>query len=177
MTKLTLPAIALAILALAACAPKTAEEAPPAPAPVSGDEPQLRAGLWEYTITVGGVESTGIRTCADPAHAVPFTGATQCPDSKRTKTGEGSWSIQATCNNGSAGTMTLNGEMRGDMQTSYSVTVNTTISGAADAALDGSQTATLNGKWASETCPPGLKPGAIETAQGIIDSSAIKKGG
>ena len=31
-----------------------------------------------------------------------------------------------------------------------------------------------NAKWLAETCPANLPAGAIETAQGIIDSSAVK---
>lgn len=165
--------VGAAALALAACGGKGGEKAEaPAPAAVTSDT--VRPGLWEYAVSMAGSDPQTARTCADAAHGGPFMGPAQCSNVQRTKTADGVWTIAGSCDAGPNGVLTLSGEMRGDLQTSYSITMTTAIKGAANAALNGSQTATINAKWLAETCPAGLPPGAIETPQGIIDSSAVK---
>ncbi len=165
--------IAAAALALVACGAKTDEKAD-ATAPVAARSDTVRPGLWEYAVSMAGSEAQTAKTCADAAHGGPFMGPAQCSNVQRTKSADGVWSIAGSCDAGANGALTLSGEMRGDLQTSYSINLTTTIKGASNAALNGTQTATVNAKWLAETCPAGLPPGAIETPQGIIDSSAVK---
>ncbi len=169
MTGLTL---AVSMLALGACGDKGASsktDAAPVPA-----EPHVRNGLWELTIAVSGSPAQTLRTCSDDAHSAPVLGASQCSDARRTLRPDGSWAIEATCDRGASGVVHMSGEMRGDPNTAYTVTLQTTISGAANAQLNTSESVSLNAKWISGVCPADLKPGAIETPQGIIDSSAMK---
>ena len=165
-------ALIAAVLALAGCNNKTAEKAAAPGTPAASDG--VRSGLWEYAVTVPGAPPQSAKTCADVVHGAPFMGPAQCSNVQRTRTGDGAWTIAGTCDAGANGVMTLSGQMQGDLQTSYSITLTTTIKGSANAALNGTQTATINAKWLAETCPGNLPAGAIETPQGIIDSSAMK---
>src|SRR4051812_34634074 len=99
-------AITAAMLALTACGGKGGEKAEgPAAAPAASDA--VRAGLWEYVVSVPGAPLQTAKTCADPAHGAPFMGPAQCSNVQRTKTGDGAWTIAGTCDAGPNGVMTL----------------------------------------------------------------------
>ena len=68
----------------------------------------------------------------------------------------------------------MTGEMRGDLSSAYTLTV--TANAPAGVAGKEAQTMSLKieAKKVADTCPAELPPGAIETPQGIIDSSGVK---
>ena len=159
-----------AVLALGACdGRKAAVDA--TPAPVAAEDGALAPGVWETTVSGEGAATMAVRTCVDAANAKPTMGTGQCGTMKRTLTGLGVWSIEASC-----GTppITMTGEMRGDLSSAYTLTV--TANAPAGVAGKEAQTMSLKieAKKVADTCPAELPPGAIETPQGIIDSSGVK---
>ncbi len=162
-------------LALAACNAKEDKPATKPAAPAAAG-PHVKAGLWEYSMAMGGTPAQTYRTCAVSTGVVGVPGGSKCSESHLTPQPDGSWAMDATCAVGQGGTSKMTGTMRGDPNSAYSLDLQVAISGATPAELNGSQSFSVNAKWLGDTCPANLQGGGVETPQGVLDSSGMKGG-
>ena len=71
---------------------------------------------------------------------------------------DGSWTTSSTCDFGPAGKSVSTSTITGDFNSAYTVTVNTTTTGAAYAAANGAHQMTIQATWQGP-CPAGWKGG------------------
>jgi hypothetical protein len=181
---------ASAALALAACQKSPGAAATGAAAPAGGTTvsadgvPHRRAGLWQQTISRegqqgGGVMSAmgGMKLCVDAASEAKSAVLGRVNDAGRLagkhcsapvvgRGLDGGYSFTSTCAMGEAGTVTSKGSASGDFATAYHVHVETDVSGAAYAAMNGHHVMDVDGKWLGP-CPDGMAGGDIELANGM----------
>ena len=181
MRKVHILTVGAAMLALAACGDKTAEdkagEAPKAGA--SGNAaapaaaPKLRTGLWR--VTTGGDASRGeSRMCLDEAVQVRMNvvGAQaaggNCGQTSMTPNPGGGWRYRSVCDYSASGggTSVSEGVMTGDLRTAYSSRTTVTTTGAAVAHMNRTANITAEGVYEGP-CPADMKPGDMVIPGGM----------
>lgn len=177
MRTLTITTALAAALGLAACQPAaegtesadagaaTAEGAAQ-DASASGGETVnagLRAGLWQITNTVGGVEFVS-RMCADETMSALSTtvdnqAGTDCDQT--VDQSADSLSFSSVCRMGGEHETRTQGTITGDRETAYRMEATVTTTGAPVAAMNGTQTLVTDAVHQG-ACPAGWRGGDIE---------------
>jgi hypothetical protein len=137
--------------------------------------PARKPGLWKQTIasTQGGKAQPPVSStiCLDASVDKALSvfsqnmerGACSANKVDRTPTG---YRFASTCKFAGAGTVVTNGTASGDFNSSYKVAMNSVISGASMAAMNGASSTTITAVWAG-ACPAGTKPGDMTMPGGI----------
>lgn len=176
--------VCLSVLTLAACnrgdeaeQPAEGPVAAPPVAPSVPTRPIRKPGLWETSASVEGLDAVQtVRLCLDAATderlslAGGQAGAAQCRNSQ-TREADGSWRFSSACDMGSGGTVTTVGTATGDFSSRYTVTADSTTSGAAVPQMNRSQRVTVQAAWRG-ACPADMKPGDLSVpGVGVISLS------
>jgi hypothetical protein len=164
---------ATALLALAACHRKPAEDHPKAPAapgapPASHAAaptaaPERTPGLWEQKVSAAG-RTQVTRICLDRAAERRFTwwgqhaGQSACAHTQLTPRAGGGWDFASTCDMGRGGRISTRGTVTGDFAKRYQVTAKSTVSDAAAPEMNGAHELTVEASWQGP-CPAGMRPG------------------
>lgn len=137
--------------------------------------PARKPGLWKQTIasTQGGKAQPPVTStiCLDASvdKAMSLFGQNMgqgaCSSNKVDRTPAG-YRFASTCKFAGAGTVTTNGAASGDFSRSYKVAMNSVVSGAPMAAMNGPSSTTITAVWAG-ACPAGTKPGDMTMPGGI----------
>jgi hypothetical protein len=137
--------------------------------------PSRKAGLWQQTITTGKagkpqppmVTTICLDASVDKAMSVFSQGAGQqsCTSNSVTRAGAG-YRFASTCKFAGAGVINTQGTVSGDFGSAYSVQMNSVVTGAAMAAMNGASATTIAAKWLG-ACPAGSKPGDMTMPGGI----------
>ncbi len=147
--------------------------------------PKRKPGLWVQTMTIPGMtQKSSICTDAAVEDAVGFWGQQmtrdRCARSSITRNADGSWTVESQCDMGSGGVTTTKGVARGDFNTAYSMTMESSTVGAGAAHMNGVHKMTLQATWQGP-CPAGAKPGDIDLGNGMkinmMDMAAASGGG
>ena len=174
----------LAVLALAAC-----QKAPPAapasgaPAPASAaagplaaqDLPHRKPGLWRQTMTMEGAPSGMPATsiCVDEASEAKMSvigrqtaADAKCDPPKISRGLDGALSYSSHCDMGAMGQSDSQGTITGDFNSQYQVVIDTKVSGASTAEMNGEHKMTITAAWTGP-CAPGQKGGDIILPNGM----------
>jgi hypothetical protein len=168
-----------AALALAGCQ-KPASPAAGAAAPnPGGGAPQRRAGLWQQSFNRDGAPTpmAAMKVCVDAAsetkasvfsHDADAKGLDKlhCSQRSMSRGVDGSYSFSSTCPMPGGGTMTTHGQAAGDFASGYHMHVESDVSGAAYAPMNGHHVTDIDGKWLGP-CPTGMAAGDMELANGM----------
>lgn len=137
--------------------------------------PTRKAGLWKQTIasTHAGKAQPPMTTtiCLDASVDKAMSvfsqnmGQNACSSNKVDRTPTG-YRFASTCKFTGAGTVVTNGTASGDFNSNYKVAMNSVISGASMAAMNGPSSTTITAIWAG-ACPAGTKPGDMTMPGGI----------
>lgn len=134
--------------------------------------PKRKPGLWQQTISSGGTVAMASKVCLDAATdaQMSIAGAqaskNACPGAKTARAADGGYTIDATCNMGSGGTVATHAVMKGDFNNAYEVDVNSTTTGAAAPQMNRSDKIKIMAKWLGP-CPAGMQPGDMQMANGM----------
>jgi hypothetical protein len=182
----TLIAAALAgaaIASLAACSKPAAGPAGPSsaaagPAPVASGPltadqiPHRKPGLWSQTMAMDGAAGgPGMQFCVDAASEARTSLAAQnipgakC-DNQLSRNLDGSLSVSGSCDMGANGKVQSTGVIKGDFNTGYTMTMDSTYSGSPVQAMNGKHTMTITAAWTGP-CAPGEKGGDIILPNGM----------
>lgn len=191
-TTILLTTAAAALAMLSACSKKTETAAAPgaatgtaanananAPASSTGpmpsgplNPPSRKAGLWEQTMSSDRMNQT-TRICLDDATEAKMKwwgsqarGKSDCLDQKITPHLGGGWDFHAVCNMGESGTITSDGQARGDFNSHYTVDVTSTTAGSPMAQANGLHKMKIDAVWKG-ACPAGWRGGDIELPGGM----------
>lgn len=147
--------------------------------------PARRAGLWEQSMARDGVASSfmgRMRFCVDPAREGRLSlmagamGRRGCGQHAYVRTAAG-YSFEVTCRLPGSGTMVSKGAMTGDLNRAYKVHIETDVSGAALAAMNGRHVTDIAADFLGP-CPAGMAPGDIVLGNGMkIDAARLGLGG
>lgn len=157
----------LAASLLSGCGKEKAAKAPAGPV----EKPVRKAGLWEQTVLIEGMQPQHIRICADPAveGSLPWWGRVvqdgKCTDIAGKRQPNGSWSFESRCEMGPAGTSGIRGTATGDFNSSYQVNVQINTAGANNPQLNGPRKLSNSFVWKG-ACPADWHPGDVEVAGG-----------
>lgn len=172
--------LATGVLGLTACQksgadtsedPAAAPSAGPASAPAG--TPRLRAGLWR--VTMGGEAPAGeTRMCLDDALQARMSvigsqaSAGACQQSVVTPRLGGGYSFRTVCDATAmgGGRSVSEGEITGDLTTSYASHSTVTTEGAPAAQMNRAVTVTAEGAYLGP-CPADMKPGDLEMEGGM----------
>lgn len=178
-TRLALVGVSAA-LALGACGPQdkaadgktqTPSAAPAAPTLASGS-PRLKPGLWRVAASGDGPMGES-RMCLDEAVQARMNviGAQAAPGScqateTRARPG-GGWTFRTACDMSAlgGGTSVTEGEITGDLNSSYSSRSTVTTTGAEITHMNRAVTIASTGTYEG-ACPADMKPGDIEIPNG-----------
>ncbi len=181
---LTMAALGLAVLALAACnrngdeAPEQASE-PDAPAQAEASAegaappapPRRKAGLWEQRVSTEGMVQVS-RICIDEAleRRLSWWGqqATTegCEKNLVTRRTDGGWQFSSVCDMGTGGKTTTSGVATGDFDSRYVVQAQSSTVGAEAPQMNGTRQINIESAWQG-ACPEGFRPGDMELPGGI----------
>ena len=124
----------------------------------------------------------GMKVCVD-ASAEPKTamfghdlaagkmGTSHCSPPATSRGLDGGITFTTSCAMGDAGTITTKGTASGNFSDAYHVHVETDVSGARFAQMNGHHVTDIDGKWLGP-CPAGMKAGDIELANGMTINSS-----
>lgn len=187
----------LAAVSLAACnkpgpasgggAPATvASAAPVATGPLTADQiPHRKPGLWKQTIAMDGAPAgpDATQLCVDAASEARMSMAAQhipgahCASPQFSRNLDGSLSFTESCDMGSNGKIQTSGVMKGDFDSGYTATINSTTSGSPIAAMNGAHTMVVTATWTGP-CAPGQVGGDMVLANGMkISATHHAEGG
>jgi hypothetical protein len=79
---------------------------------------------------------------------------------------DGGYSFASTCPMGSGGTVTTKGAASGDFSSAYHLHIESDVSGADFAPMNGHHVTDVDGKWLGP-CPAGMAAGDMELGNGI----------
>lgn len=137
--------------------------------------PSRKPGLWQQTMSSGkpGQKPTPMVTtlCLDASvdKAVSIMGQgfgeKSCSSNSVTRAGAG-YKFNSNCAFGGGGKIVTEGTVSGDFSSSYQVQMNSVVSGAPMAAMNGAAATTIAAKWMG-ACPAGTKPGDMTMPGGI----------
>ena len=88
-----------------------------------------------------------------------------CKDQSFTPT-LGGWKFHSVCDTGQGGTITTDGEAKGDFGSHYTVTMTSTTTGAQAPQANGTHQMTMEGAWKG-ACPAGMRPGDMKMPGGM----------
>lgn len=133
------------------------------------DPPPRKPGLWTLTNTVAG-RTLSSRMCLDAAAdkkltVIGQTGGKGCSVLDMTRTPDG-MKFHSVCKGASGITMTTDGAIKGDYSRSYTLTADTTTTGASISMLNKTSHMQIVASWTSP-CAPGQKPGDMILANGM----------
>jgi hypothetical protein len=165
-------------MALCACG-KHASDAPKASASAASPGgtstvPARRAGLWEEAVTRDGVASSfmsKLRFCVDPAQEgkisamVGNMGRRGCGQNTYVRTATG-YTFAVTCKLPGSGTIVSHGAMTGDLNQAYKVHIQSEISGAPLAVMNGAHVTDMEAQYLGP-CPPDMHPGDVRLNNGM----------
>jgi hypothetical protein len=179
------PGLAFAVAALAALAGcnKKADESttapaaegalPPgevpaaqAPVPTAPGAPALppkrKAGLWEQTVSTGGMTQTS-RLCVNAAVEEKLGWWSQQATQDRCaqtdfKPGAGGWTFSSTCDLGAGGKTVTKGVATGDFSSAYQMDMTSTTTGSTTQHMNGEHKMTMKAAWKGP-CPADMRPG------------------
>lgn len=178
----------VATLALSSCSKEKAASAAPQAASPSQVAPQSptppalpkrKAGLWKQTVTGSGVTQIS-RLCLDASSEEKLaiwgsqTGKSICAEQDVRPSAEG-WSFHSRCDMDGAGTVTSEGETKGDYNSNYTVEITSTTTGASAAQMNGTRKIHIAAEWQGP-CPSGMAPGDMELPNGV-KINVLKLGG
>lgn len=173
-----------AILALTACQKSPGASAPSAsPSSSAGASmsgaPQRRAGLWQQTFIRDGspLPMGSMKVCVDAASAAKASVFNQdmatkqmdkmhCSQRAASRGLDGSYSFSSTCPMPGGGATTTKGVASGDFSSGYHVHVESNVTGATYAAMNGHHVSNIDSKWLGP-CPAGMAPGDMELSNGM----------
>ena len=174
-----------AALALVGCSKKTEPAAaggqPPAAAPTAtpaapAAPPSRKAGLWEQSMAMPGVNQT-IKMCVDEATeakakwwSTEGRGKSDCAEQSVTPT-PGGWAFHAVCATGDGAKVTSDGTATGDFGSHYKVDVTSVTSGSSMAQANGTHKVSIESTWKGP-CPEGMKGGDMEMPGGMRISAS-----
>lgn len=171
--------IVSAALALAACqkAPGAAASQAAKSAAAAAAEPQRRAGLWSQTFSRDGKPAPmgAMKICVDQAteakasvfsHDADAKGLDKCSQRSMSRTPDGGYSFASTCPMPGGGQMVTHGQAAGDFASGYHVHVESDVTGAAYAPMNGHHVTEMQGQWLGP-CPAGMSGGDMELANGM----------
>lgn len=197
----TLTAAAI-LMALAACgqkeeaktdnaaAPGAENGSPAAQKADAAGSPRLKPGLWRITTESDGI-SQAFSMCIDAAiqEKMNVIGTQQnagaCSETTTKPLPGGGFTFRSTCSSEivQGGTAVIEGEITGDMNTSYANRTSTTTTGAAVAHMNRTVLMTSEGVYGG-ACPEGMKAGDLDTPGGRFnmldmaeDAARISNGG
>jgi hypothetical protein len=129
--------------------------------------PHRKAGLWTQTIGTSGMNQS-MKICFDEdTDAKMAVWGQAMGDNKCSKNAvlpiPGGWKIDSVCEMGEAGTIAATSTVTGDFNSSYSVKVSSTTTGAAMAQANGTHNVEITAKYEGP-CPAGMKGGDIQVA-------------
>lgn len=168
--------VSSAALVVAACQkPVGAPAAGATASPVA--TPHRRAGLWEQSFRRDGHASpmASMRLCVDPAmeakasvltHGVSGQRDSHCMLGTVTRGPDGGYSFASTCPMTGGGTVTTRGAASGDFSSVYHLHIESDVSGADFATMNGHHVTEVDGKWLGP-CPAGMAAGDMELGNGI----------
>ncbi len=173
--------VSLAALAVAACQkPAGTPSGPSASAgSAAAASPLRRAGLWQQSFSRDGrvTPMAAMRLCVDPAseaRASVFTHGvasqhladSHCTGISSSRAPGGFYIFASTCPMTGGGAIVSKGAASGDFATRYHVHVESDVSGAAYAPMNGHHVTDIDGKWLGP-CPAGMAPGDMEFGHGM----------
>jgi len=171
----------LALISLAACgkpgasngsapAASASATAPGGPAAM----PQRKPGLWEQAIGMDGPPSgPPLKLCVDAASEAQMSAFAQhipgatCSPPQMTHNLDGSMNMSESCDMGANGKSATTGVVKGDFNSSYTVTMDTQISGSPMAAMNGDHKMTITATWTGP-CAPGQRGGDMIRPDGSV---------
>ena len=180
-----------AVIVLSGCSkPKAPEGALAAPQPAATEQgpivtqtppsmPKRKAGLWKQTVVGSGTTQVS-RLCLDAAAEEKLaiwgsqTGKSICAEQDVSATSTG-WAFHSRCDMNGAGTVTSDGETKGDFSSRYIVDIKSTTSGASAAQMNGTRKIHISAEWQGP-CPTGMAPGDMELPNGV-KINMLKLGG
>ena len=137
--------------------------------------PSRKPGLWKQTIAsshAGKAQPPVVATiCLDASVDKAMSvfgqqaGQQMCSSNTVTRTPTG-YSFASTCKLGASGTVTSKGTASGDFPKSYYVSMNSVMTGAPMAAMNGPCATTFTAVWQG-ACPAGTKPGDMTMPGGM----------
>jgi hypothetical protein len=139
--------------------------------------PHRRAGLWEQSFSRDGhaTPMASMRLCVDPAmeakasvlsHGVSGPHDSHCMLGTVSRGLDGSYSFSSTCPTAGGGTVTTKGQASGDFSNAYHLHIESDVTGADYAAMNGHHVTDVDGKWLGP-CPTGMAAGDMELGNGI----------
>ena len=173
----------LALVSIAACskpAPGAAGSSPAAGAPAASGPlsaaqfPQRKPGLWRQQISMDGDASgPGMQLCVDAtsdakmqAFAQHIPGA-KCSPPQMNRNLDGSINVAETCDMGASGKSSSTGVIKGDFNSTYTMTMDSQISGSPMTQMNGDHKMVITATWTGP-CGPGQKGGDMITADGTV---------
>jgi len=173
----------LALVSLAACgksATTAGGSAPSAGAPAAAGPatlsqfPARKAGLWRQVMAMDGpARGPGFKICIDAASDARMSAfgrhgrGQTCAPAQLTRNLDGSIGVSESCDMGANGKASTTGVIRGDFNSSYTVTMDSQISGNPMAQMNGDHKMTITATWLGP-CAPGQKGGDVIMPDGTV---------
>jgi hypothetical protein len=151
----------LALVSLAACgksatntAGSASAGAPAAAGPMSVSQfPARKPGLWRQVIGMDGPPSgPGMKICVDAGSDAKISAfgrhmpGAKCSPAQMTRNLDGSIAVAETCDMGDSGKSSTTGVIKGDFNSSYTVTMDSQISGSPMAQMNGDHKMVITGQ-------------------------------
>ena len=165
------------IASLAACGFLLAAGAAMADTPL----PHQKLGLWQQVITTSG-KNISDQVCLDPASEEKLSALrsqfsnTSCRSTQVNHNRDG-WSIDSTCEPRKGWKTTSHIVVTGDFNSKFTAVINSTTTGAAFGAANGTHQTTLVSTWLGP-CKPGQRGGDVIMSNGmkinILDAAKAK---
>ena len=139
--------------------------------------PHRRAGLWEQTVSADGKPAImgALKVCVDATsearaslfgHNMGKTEKSTCGAPEISHGPNGDLNFSSTCPLRDGTVIVTKGTASGDFSSAYHVHLQTDVTGAKLAAMNGLHTNDIEGKWLGP-CPPGMTGGDMELANGM----------
>jgi hypothetical protein len=172
----------LALVSLAACGKSattaggsSSAGAPAASGPVSLSQfPARKPGLWQQVMAMDGPASgPGFKLCIDAASDARMSAfarrspGAKCSPAQMTRNLDGSIGVTETCDMGASGKASTTGVIKGDFNSSYTVTMDSQISGSPMAQMNGDHKMIITATWLGP-CAPGQKGGDMIFPNGMV---------
>jgi len=162
-------------LPLAACnrdeIPKEDQAATAAPRKIY-ETPTRKPGLWKQVMSIQGTPiSQTAELCLDPDSDKKLAWWAQqgvrsgCAKNEVTRRPDGSWGFSYACDMAGGIHTNTSGKATGDFQSAYTVTAESTTTGAAIPQMNATRTVVIDATWTGE-CPAGMAPGDMRLPDG-----------
>ena len=143
--------------------------------------PVMRAGLWQITTTTTPARANRpnlgpTELCADGTTAARVGGMRRrggaCAPTI-TRNADGSIGFKSDCDTPFGSHVTTRGTFSGDAQSTYHVRLETQMSGAPRAEMNGARTIEINARYAG-ACPAGMNPGDMRINGQILSREQMR---